>query len=126
MPAFGILPFSALVLRKPDAPGKLYPGQRNVRIHEDIHPHDAPDFPRQGDIPSRFARQQIAITALDRTFGMGAGAEDFLLRAEGPMPFARPLFGAQLSFGQRANIYRNNVDAYGSLFEVVPTTYGIE
>lgn len=119
-------PFTASVRRDARAGTVLTGPARNVRATESVSPQAAPDPPRDGSIPSRPARQQIA-TFFNWQFWT---PDDFLAAPDvfgfGPGPATSYPRGVSQPFGIRPNIQRPPAQAYGSLFELDSPIYGVE
>lgn len=121
--------FGAVITRNRDeAPEPVWtPAMRNVRVLVGVHPQQAPEAPRQGDIPSRPAKLQIQTAFYDTN---AWSAEGFAFGQAGNVDIEGDLasapYGLQAPWNERANMAPPQHVAYGSLFYYQPTVYGIE
>lgn len=117
-------PYVAVANRKPaETTPILAPSQLNERLREIIAPQEAPEKPRQGDVPCRPSRMPMyAVLALRQKRAVMHDSQS------GVMP--KGLFdlavgspqGKSLTWDERANIERSQPEAYGSRFAVSPIT----
>lgn len=118
-------PFAVFVKRKPPSnTGNIpmrTPAERNVRPAVGVHPHDAPDPIRQGDVPSRWAHVPIVVYRFDEPY-----QEDYFIAPDLVFSYAdHAPRGRMTPLTPRTNIRVPPHVAYGSLFTADPPMYGL-
>lgn len=99
----------------------LLPNQYNERNIEQISPQRAPSQPRYGEGRTRPSRRQNYISlntraiqsVMKNTFVFGKGVHD---------PVIGQPYGKSLTWNERGNIRKPQVEAYGSTFELSSET----
>lgn len=104
-----------------ERPPTLAPAQLNERLREQIAHQQAPDRPRQGDVPARPARRPMysvlakrqirAVAALHQVGPIGKTAFDLLLSS--PQ-------GKSLTWDERVNIDRGPAETLGGRYRISP------
>lgn len=115
-------PYVAVVQRKPaETTPILAPSQLNDRLTELIAPQEAPEKPRQGDIPARPARMPMyAVLAVKQKRAIMEYAQSGVVpKASFRLAVGNPR-GKSLTWDERSNIQRNPSEAYGSRYTVTP------
>lgn len=117
-------PFVAVVNRKPaESTPILAPSQLNERLREVIAPQEAPDRPRQGDVPCRPSRMPMyaVLAKRQKRAVMHDGQSGVLGKTEFQLLTSSPQ-GKSLTWDERANIERREPEAFGSRYAVSPQT----
>lgn len=96
--------------------------EANVRIPTEVYPQAAPDPERQSEIPTREARQQIAVMSNPEAGVWGAWSSDHfeVPKIAQPPNVAEFPRGEMAAAGLRPNVVRPAAVAYGSLFALSP------
>lgn len=118
-------PFAVLIRRKPPNNASNVPlrtaAERNVRPPVEVFPQEAPDAPRYGDTPSRWAHMPVVTFRLDDPID-----EALFVMPQLEVQRARNTpRGRQSPMGARTNITVPQHVAYGSLFTANPPIYGL-
>lgn len=122
-----MIPFAFIQRQDRPKGQRVTAATRNVRPTEAIFPQQAPDAPRQGDVPARPARMPVAVMSDPTMFG-GWGVDEFIPMGKN---LTRRLNEAGIprgvstqSVSPRPNLDRPPSLAYGSLFDLSPQNYG--
>lgn len=117
------MPLFAYVRRRPvRIPPVRTAAARNVRATEHFSIHQAPEAPRQGDVPARPARVPI-VTFSNAAAIRAVMEDDFRYAIIAPSPGAQPITGRQAPWGERINVHRRVAEAYGSFVTLDPPDY---
>lgn len=115
-------PYVAVARVKPaETHPVLAPAQLNARLREMVAPQEAPEKPRQGDVPARPARMPMYAVLAMRQWRSGMAEHQ-----AGVMPktafdlFINSPQGKSLTWDERVNIKRGTPETFGSRFQVSP------
>jgi len=117
-------PYVAVANRKPaETFPTLAPSQLNERLREVIAPQEAPEKPRQGDVPARPARMPMyaVLAKRQKRAIMAEGQSGAMPKTAFALLVGSPQ-GKSLTWDERANIERQQPEAFGSRFAVSPQT----
>lgn len=110
-----------------ERPPTLSPSQLNARLLEVIAPQQAPDKPRQGDVPCRPSRMPMySVLAKREKRAVMADAQSGVMGKTEFMQLTSTPRGKSLSWDERVNIRRGTPEAYGSRFQVAPQQLAYE